>query len=522
MKTKSPWITFLALLSGIFITLEAATFVSPALPYISEFYGISTANASIITVAYYITAISFAPLLGRLGDQRGRKKIILIGLILFSTAEFIAALSPNIVIFIIGRFLQGIGYACIFPNVFAYIPELFDETKRGKAIGLFMLITYIATGSGGILSGILINNFGWKSIFVLSGSLAFIGFFIVLLSVPSIVTHKKHPVDLLGATTLMLTITSIITIPLAISNFGLTSPFTIGLAILAVILLTTLILIERKVEFPVVDFNVLKIRGVSISSLLITFQNVNMISILFTLTFFAASKPGWSALEVGLITTVNYSIAAIISPLVGQFLDKYKPVYLVFFALISSMIGAGIFSFITMESTLLHLLLVVVFIGICSGCLNASLMKIIINEAPEDKKGVGTGTFGLFKDLGIPLGSTFGLTLFGAAKSTGLEKHLTEIADDAGVAPSQIPQVIEASQTGQVPGELLQSLNQLGIQFESLLAQANALSTSSVMQTVGIVNLSILVVITIISFGLIKRKKAMNTASQEDTMIESI
>ena len=82
--------------------------------------------------------------------------------------------------------------------------------------------------------------------------------------------------------------------------------------------------------------------------------------------------------------------------------------------------------------------------------------------------------------------------------------------------------MIEASQTGQVPGELLQSLNQLGIQFESLLAQANALSISSVMQTVGIVNLSILVVITIISFGLIKRKKAMNTASQEDTMIESI
>ena len=521
MKPKSPWAIFIILLSGIFITLEAAIFVGPALPYISEFYGISTANASIITVAYYITAISFAPLLGRLGDQRGRKKIVLIGLILFSIAEFIAALSPNIVIFIAGRVLQGIGYACIFPNVFAYIPELFDDKKRGKAIGLFMLITYIATGSGGVLSGVLISQFGWKSIFVVSGSLAFIGFFIILLTVPNIVTKTKQSIDYLGATVFMLTITSIITLPLAISNFGLTSSLTIGLAILGIVLLATLIFIERKVAFPVIDFNILKIRGVSISSLLITCQNITMISIVYSLTFFAASKPGWSAVEVGLITTVNYSIAAIISPLVGQYLDKYKPVYLVFFALSSSMVGAGIFSFITMESTLMHLLLVVAFIGICSGCINAALMKIILNEAPEDKKGVSTGTFALFKDLGIPLGSTFGLTLLSSAKSTGMEEHLTDIAGDAGITTSQIPQVIEASQTGHIPTELVQTLNQLGIQFDDLVAQASAVSTSAVMQTVGVVNLSILVVIMIISFGLIRKKKAVKP-SQEDAVMESL
>lgn len=423
MKQRSPWAIFLIMLSGVFITMEAATFVSPALPYISEYYGIGTANASIITVAYYITAISFAPLFGRLGDQRGRKKLVLIGLVLFSVSEFMAALSPNIVIFIIGRFLQGIGYACIFPNVFAFITEIFDDKTRGRAIGIFMLITYIATGSGGVLSGILINSFGWKSIFVVSGSLAFIGFFIVLFNVPNILkqNNEARSIDLLGAMIFMLTITSIVTLPLLISNFGLKSSVTLGVAGFAVVLLASLIFVERKAAFPVIDFKVLKIRGVSISSLLITFQNVTMISIIYSLTFYAASKPGWSAVEVGLITTVNYSIAALISPFVGQFLDRYKPVYLVFFALISSMTGAAIFSFITMESTLLHLLLVVAFIGICSGCINASLMKIVISEAPANKKGVGTGTFGLFKDLGIPLGSTFGLTLLGTAKSTGVK-----------------------------------------------------------------------------------------------------
>lgn len=67
--------------------------------------------------------------------------------------------------------------------------------------------------------------------------------------------------------------------------------------------------------------------------------------------------------------------------------------------------------------------------------------------------------------------------------------------------------VVEASKTGQVSSELLQILTELGVKFEDLLAQAIAISTSTVMQTVGMVNLSILVIITIISFGLIRRNK---------------
>ena len=77
------------------------------------------------------------------------------------------------------------------------------------------------------------------------------------------------------------------------------------------------------------------------------------------------------------------------------------------------------------------------FVGICSSLLNASLMKIVINYTPEDKKGVSTGTFSLFKDLGLPIGSTLGLTIYGLSTSRGLDSSLTEKAGELGLNSDQ-------------------------------------------------------------------------------------
>lgn len=506
-SVKSPWLILCILLLGIFITLESISFVTPALPYITAEFGISVGNSSMLSVAYFITAIALSPLFGRLGDQRGRKNIIALGLIVFSVAQFAAAFSPNVYILLLAFLIQGLGYSCIFPNVFAYIPELFEDANRGKAIGLFMLFSYVATGSGGVIAGILVNNFGWGAIFLFSGIFSLIGFFLILLFIPKSVATRKTQIDVPGISLFMLTVTSIITLPLFISNFGLMSFATITAIVVGIISLIVLIIVERKTIEPVVDLTVLKIKSISASAIIITCQNITMISILSCLSFFAASKAGWSAVEIGLITTVNFTVAALISPLVGAFLDRYKPAILVTIALISSLIGAMLFISVNMQSSLFSLLLVMVFIGFCSGCINASLMKIVVTDTPNDKKGVGTGTFGMFKDLGIPLGSTFGLTLYGAAQSSKLDSNLTTMLMDAGVEKQNISATVEAIKTGEVSSSVEATLAPLNLQMNEVLMKAQSLSTTEALHTVGIVNLVLLMLIFLISFTLYKRKK---------------
>jgi MFS family permease len=389
--------------------------------------------------------------------------------------------------------LQGIGYAFIFPNVFAYIPELFPEQKRGRAIGLFMLFSYIATGTGGAIAGALIDVWGWRSVYATSATVSAIGLVLISIFIPKSEKGKQVALDYKGATLFMLLITLFIAMPLILTNFG--PIMLLAGSLLFAVMLGIFIFIQKKTEHPVVDLKLLKLKGVYIPAILIAFQNFMMLSILMSLTFLTADNPNMTALQVGMITTVLFSSAAIFSPTIGVLLDRFNPVYLVFISLITGVIGIGMYLGVHMGSSIMYILAVMVFVGICSSFLNASLMKVILLFTPEDKKGVSTGTFSLFKDLGLPVGATF-------------ESAIQAKAESLGLTGDQAKQLIEAQVTGSTSSELQNTLAQSNIEVTELLAQATAESVSSGINTLGVINLIIFIGLIIISLGLIKLKTA--------------
>jgi len=501
---RNPWFVYSILLLGIFVALEANAFTTPATPYISVDFGISIANSGILSLLSSAAAIALAPLFGRLGDQVGRKKVIVAGLVIFVLAQSVKVFTPYLSIYLIGSLFQGVGYALIFPNVFAYIPELFPEEKRGKAIGLFMLFCYIATGTGGLISGALIDTWGWRSVYVVSASFSAIGLILISIVVPSTAARVKSNLDYKGVSVFMLVITAIVSLPLVYSNFGV-GWLAVG-AVIMIALLLIFLQLQKKETHPVLDFKLLKLKGVYIPSILIAVQNFMMLSILMSLTFFASDNPNMSALQVGLITTVLFSSAAIISPLIGYLLDRYNPVYLVYLSLASGIVGIIFYLAVDMESSMFYLLVVMTFVGICSSLLNASLMKIVINFTPADKKGVSTGTFSLFKDLGLPIGSTLGLTIYGLSTSRGLDSSLTERAGELGLNADQTTLLLEARATGVVPTELESILSKLNVQFADLVTTSNGESVTAGIHMLGTINLIVFIVITLLSLGLLKMK----------------
>ncbi|MFB3161514.1 MFS transporter [Neobacillus sp. 179-J 1A1 HS] len=503
---KNPWFIYSVLLLGIFVALEANAFTTPALPYISEYFGVSTANSGLLTLLSSGAAIALAPLFGRLGDQVGRKKVIIVGLFVFCLAQTMKVFTPVSWIYLIGALLQGIGYALIFPNVFAYIPELFPEQKRGRAIGLFMLFSYIATGTGGAIAGALIDVWGWRSVYATSATVSAIGLVLISIFIPKSEKGKQVALDYKGATLFMLLITLFVAMPLVLTNFGLKMLLASG--IVFAVMLGIFIYMQKKTEHPVVDLKLLKLKGVYIPAILIAFQNFMMLSILMSLTFLTADNPKMTALQVGMITTVLFSSAAIFSPTIGVLLDRFNPVYLVFISLITGVIGIGMYLGVHMGSSIMYILAVMVFVGICSSFLNASLMKVILLFTPEDKKGVSTGTFSLFKDLGLPVGATLGLTIYGMSTSRGFESTIQAKAESLGLTGDQARQLIDAQVTGSTSSELQSTLAQLNIEVTELLAQATAESVASGIHTLGVINLIIFIGLIIISLGLLKLKTA--------------
>lgn len=500
---NNPWFVYMILLLGIFVALEANAFTTPALPYISESFGVSTGNSGLLSLLASAAAIALAPLFGRLGDQVGRKKLIVWGLAIFSVAQVIKILTPVVELFLLGSLLQGIGYALIFPNVFAYIPELFPENKRGKAIGLFMLFTYIATGTGGIVAGLLIDTWGWHSVFVLSASFALIGLVLVSIFVPKSEKGKHAALDYKGATLFMAAVTLFVGLPLILTNLGPVM-LVIG-AVVLVAVLVVFIQMQKKTAHPVMDLKLLKLKGVYIPAILIAFQNFMMLSILMSLTFLTAENPNATALQVGLITTVLFSSAAIFSPTIGSLLDRFNPIYLVFISLAFGLVGIVLYLGVDLSSTTTYILTVMVFVGICSSFLNASLMKIILLYTPEDKKGVGTGTFSLFKDLGLPVGATLGLVIYGAAMSSSFDNAIQDQANTLSLTVEQTSQLV-ASQTEGISAELENVLTPKNVDASEILVQAKEQSVASAFNVLGTINLIIFIGLILISLGLLRLK----------------
>lgn len=207
-------------------------------------------------------------------------------------------------------------------------------------------------------------------------------------------------------------------------------------------------------------------------------------------------------------------------------MDRFNPIYLVYLSIISGFVGIVLYLRVDMTSSLMTILVVMAFVGICSSLLNASLMKIVINYTPEDKKGVSTGTFTLFKDLGLPIGSTLGLTIYGLSTSRGFDSAITESAADLGLNAEQTMQLIEAKTTGEIPTALDSILGQANVQFAELLSTANMESVAAGIQTLGIINLALFIVIALISLGLLKLKpmsvEVPELNVQQNTVLEEV
>jgi len=157
------------------IVTSFAAFVTPfigsatniALPAIGKEFSANAVMLSWVATSFILSAAVFLAPFGRLADIVGRKKIFNLGLIFFTIASFLCALSPNIEILIIWRVAQGFGGALIFGTAMAIITSVFPRERRGKALGIVVASVYTGLTLGPFIGGFLTKNWGWKEYFFL-------------------------------------------------------------------------------------------------------------------------------------------------------------------------------------------------------------------------------------------------------------------------------------------------------------------------------------------------------------------
>src|SRR5215213_10070430 len=248
------WLVLVLVCLAQFMVVLDATITNVALPSIQRDLGFSAADLQWVVNGYTLTFGGFLLLGGRMGDLIGRKRIFIAGVTAFSTASLLCGLSHSSEMLIIARELQGLGAALVSPAALSIITTTFAEgPDRTKALGVWSAIASGGAAAGLLLGGILTETLSWEWIFFVNVPVGIAAGVLALRHVPeSHAPQRPDSFDLAGAVSVTAGLIVLVYAIVKAESFGWGSGRTLGLAAVAIALLTAFIIIERRSPAPLV------------------------------------------------------------------------------------------------------------------------------------------------------------------------------------------------------------------------------------------------------------------------------
>jgi EmrB/QacA subfamily drug resistance transporter len=252
-------------LAGIAYALQQ-TMVIPALPTLQHELHTTTTWVTWVLTVYLLVASVATPLLGKLGDQYGKERLLVISLAVFLAGSVGAAAAWNIWSLIAWRALQGAG-AAVFPLSYGIIRDEFPREKVGVAIGLVSAVFGIGGGFGIVLSGLIVDNVSWRWLFIVGAVNIAAAVVLVHRFVPESPIKTPSRVDFVGASLLSGGLIALLLGLTEGEGWGWTSGRILLLAAIAVVLLVGWGVAELRVSDPMVDMRMLAVRQVLFTNL---------------------------------------------------------------------------------------------------------------------------------------------------------------------------------------------------------------------------------------------------------------
>src|SRR5271167_2323417 len=269
------WWALAAMCFALFMIMLDNTVVNVALPSIQRSLNASTASLEWTVNAYTLT---FAVLLvtgGRLGDIFGRRKMFLLGVIIFAGSSAAIGFSPSDTWLVAWRAIQGSGAALMMPATLSIITNAFPPHERGKAIGTWAGVSAMALAIGPVVGGFLVQSVSWQSIFFLNVPVAVGAIVVTLFAVrESRDETVERSVDVPGVLTLTIGLTALVLALIEGNAWHWGSPRELALFAVALIGLASFVLVELHTRAPMVEFGFFRSRtflGANIVAFIVSF-----------------------------------------------------------------------------------------------------------------------------------------------------------------------------------------------------------------------------------------------------------
>lgn len=401
-----------AICTGAFLSHFTAGVVNVSLPYLAGVFHTSLGTAQWITTGYLLAIAALLPVMGKLGDRYGHRRIHNFGFALFSAGSILTAASPNILALLGFRLLQAVGAAMFQATNIALIAILLPRENRGRALGTVSTAVALGAMSGPVAGGVIAEWLNWQWLFLLHVPVALLGTWLAFRYIPERERErekKQVPSDPVGALLFIASIGSGI--------FGLSKAQTQGwlasgtVAFIAVSLLAFSLLLFWELRrphpfLPVKAFGIPAVAyGLMISCASFAMANTALVALPFYLSGIAGLSPSFA----GAIISAYPILLAAAGPVTGHLSDAYGSRRFMLLGLGAMGGGLALLALCLDRLPIMGVASVLALIGLGMGLIASPNNSFIMRHTPQEHVGAIGGMIALTRNMGMVLGAALGL-----------------------------------------------------------------------------------------------------------------
>lgn len=391
---------------GMFLVLLDVTIVNVALADIRRDLGVHAAGLEWVVDA---DTLGFATLMltaGALGDAFGRRRLAVTGLVVFGAGSAVCGAAPALAVLLAGRALQGVGGALLLPQTLAVIAREYPEpAAQARAFGIWAGVSSLALPAGPLLGGVLVDRFGWPSVFLVN---------VPVVAVATLATHRLvrddrrgHATRSLDARGQVLAIVGLGSVTAALvesSRLGWSSTVVTGALALGIVALAAFVHAERRARDPIVPLPWFRRREFAAPNAVGMLMNFGGVGMLYLVTLLLQVVQRRSALAAGVWIAAFTAPLALLAPAAGRLAARVGTRAPMVAGMSLGALGVSLFVAAGASSGSIFLLVGMALAG-CGLALNtAPMVAAVMRSAPEARGAFASAVNNTARQVGAALG----------------------------------------------------------------------------------------------------------------------
>jgi EmrB/QacA subfamily drug resistance transporter len=413
-EENRKWWTLLAVAFGLFMIMLDNTVVNVALPSIRADLGISISELEWVVNGY---ALTFGVLLlsgGKLADMLGRRRIFIVGLVIFTASSFFCGFANSAGLLIGARVVQGVGAALMNPATLSIITATFPPRQRGTAIGIWAGVSALALAIGPLFGGAITEHISWSWIFYINVPIGILGIVAARIFIDESRDMTEQRLDFPGLATSAIALFALTYGLIKSNELGFGDPLVLGLFAVSAAFFVAFVLLERHQRLPMLDLNLFRNRSFASANTVMFLIGLAMFGTFFFVSLFVQNILGYSPIQAGATFLPMTLFIIFVAPIAGKLADKIGPRALMVPGLTLVTASLVLFSLQDEGSTFWTLLPALLVGGLGMALAMAPTTAAAMHAVPVDKAGVGSAVINSMRQIG----GSVGIAVTGAIVAT--------------------------------------------------------------------------------------------------------